>query len=397
MGVLKARTVARMNIFSGYTQELSKLNGISTSQLALRLINLVSGETFMKMRDIKNCELCNQAYEIFLLRNYNICTEKIRPYYNFPKKQLILYDGELTNIPTTYVPNEILKQSRRYYDLHMGANNKAPDDKKKKEILRNVLHTYYKEKIQALSADCFQSRPDVYSIRLDELVDLWMVLAKKDDPIFYAFSNYECFEAPIRVLYDLYTEDSQHPFYDSVKFQQPIQKAALYNGNNTFRSFRLQGLVPNNDKTSKLTHYKQILEYRLSDPIVRRKRHKFVKPKNRINIDEYRVMVRDKMQLDKNALMRIINGEQLVINTAVAIPLKNRHYYKPNVSELIPPNGNSSVTEIKLYIISLRRLLEDQGIQDTLVNEQITKYEKLIEKKVFGVPTFKNLKTVVNK
>jgi hypothetical protein len=380
--ILKGRTQARLNLFSEYTTKLQMLNQlleekIDESEKALKLINLVSGETYLKARKIENCRECNSAYEAFLYRNYNITSATIIAFYRFPNRKTILYDGEVREISGNYIPASILEKCKEHYENLRNRTNYSPKENTKRQLLNDIINEYYLDRIKKFPADIFTTKPDTIQGRIDEIIDNWLVLSKQNEPFFYAMSDFLKFKSLLLTFYDVdyiqkdevYNLDLSRVY--EIDFAQPIYEEELFKKGNNYMKFKIMG-IRNNLPTEYI--------FKLPDPSYKKPKPIFIKPKHKITFDEFRNFIQVKKGNDVDLVKEVIAGKPIPGDIGPLIPIFHRNYYRPEIDKLIPPAYPDTIVQTKTYMIELKRLIDDvpnpPGILVRLYKKMIDRLEK---------------------
>jgi hypothetical protein len=323
--ILKNRTIARMNLNSSYTGMLEQFNQImlessKDSQKALRVMALLSGSGYIKMRDQNYCQKCSFYYDEFLMKKYGIDSSIIAPFYKYKREKKILYDGQVRVIDSRYLPYPFIKQAKLKYQKHLESLNYAIE---RTEIVDNMA-SYYMEKIKNLPETIFEFKPDSLEKRFEEITTKWLNLTKVPEPfelIMKYFSKYKC------VFCTLYGANKD------LDFQEPITEEELYAKGNKYYRLKIRGV-----------------EMTLEAPEFTRSKLNVNKKKKSVKIDAYRNMIKQGIQNDKEILMQIIKGSR--------IPMDPEAVYVRREMKLPPieiPTKFKSITHIKNLMITMKR------------------------------------------
>jgi hypothetical protein len=345
MKVLSKKASAKMKLESDYTRKLELIHIASdtgdTSQLANIIMAIMSDTKYVKARKITNKPCCNLAYETFLQNKYNICTAKVRCFYNKEvNDQNLILDGENVTRCTGYIPHEMLEQCKIFYEKELAKTNIRTDPIYQIKAGMAVIDRYYYEDIDRIPDNLFPQCPADHESKLYQICKTMQELENEEIEPFEAL-----LKDPSKYLHiiNLFYRTNDGTIFTGCK--QPVNLESTIKASD----FRTITLIDAENQ-------KYILK--LDEPIYQSKtitgsKLKHLQTKT-VNMKFEKLLQKMKPEEKEFTINEILDGNHPIVQ----YPNPEQKLYVPDLDlepELV------TITDCKMYMVTFERLFRQFG------------------------------------
>jgi hypothetical protein len=207
--------------------DLKNIDMKDQATAACKILTVLKGEKYVKIRQASYCKNCSDAYDKYLQKKYGINPGLVMGFLEDKGTHFDFYNNELIERDNRYIPSYIINEAKKFYDDRQAKINYQAD----RTIIKRCYYKnlqYWEDVIMKIDQKYLQIEPSDISNRKDFLTNKYMEIYDKENRFELLFQE----QALLRMYYDVQPDE---------EFKLPVTKEEIFDGKNTYRLMKIQG------------------------------------------------------------------------------------------------------------------------------------------------------------